>query len=460
LRILLVMHECNSPYNAFPYGLGYLAAVSRNAGHEVTIFDQATSHQSEDDLYSFLKAEKAFDCIGLGFKAAYFQIAWKLAKAIKSASGNTPLLLGGSCPSASPRYILEKLNADYVLAGEAEISFLKFLEMLESKISLKDVPGLYWREDGEINMTAKSSILYNLDEIPFPAWDLFDMKSYTFPKRVHGVNNLVRALGMITTRGCPYSCKFCFRIETSYRIRTVESCMEELKLLLNRYNINYIGIHDDLFMCSKKRTIEFCENILENNLKFNWNCNGRFNIADREQLRLMKKAGCVMVMYGLESGDQKILNEMDKKITEEQIFEVATITKEEGMLVSVPAMFGLPNETEESLRKTVNAILKTTSWHNKRTIRPMQPYPGSPYWDYCIERGLIKDEDDFFSRYVSSEKWSVNLTEVPDDDFDKVLYKANKCLLENHYKHALDSDLKMFSSVYFKSDASTFVPMR
>ncbi len=228
----------------------------------------------------------------------------------------------------------------------------------------------------------------------------------------------------------------------------------------NRYNINYIGIHDDLFMCSKKRTIEFCENILENNLKFNWNCNGRFNIADREQLRLMKKAGCVMVMYGLESGDQKILNEMDKKITEEQIFEVATITKEEGMLVSVPAMFGLPNETEESLRKTVNAILKTTSWHDKRTIRPMQPYPGSPYWDYCIERGLIKDEDDFFSRYVSSEKWSVNLTEVPDDDFDKVLYKANKCLLENHYKHALDSDLKMFSSVYFKSDASTFVPMR
>lgn len=460
MRILLIMHECNSPYNVFPYGLGYLAAIARNAGHNITIFDQATSHQSEDELYSFLKTEKPFDCIGLGFKAAYFHIAWKLAKAIKAASSNTPFILGGSCPSASPSYILKKLNADYVLIGEAEISFLKFLEMLESKISPKDVPGLYWRENGEIKMTARGSAPYNLDEIPFPAWDLFDMKSYTFPKRVPGVNSLVHSLGMITTRGCPYSCKFCFRLETSYRIRSVGNCIEELKLLLSRYKVNYIGFHDDLFMCSKKRTIEFCESILKNNLKFNWSCNGRFNIADREQLRFMKKAGCVLVSFGLESGDQKILNEMDKKITEEQIFEVATITKEEGILVSVPSMFGLPNETEESLNKTVNAIIKTTSWHDKRTIRPMQPYPGSPYWDYCLERGLFKDEDDFFSRYVSSEKWIVNLTEVPDANYDEILYKANERLLKEHYKHAFESDLKMFHDIYFKSNASTFIPMR
>jgi anaerobic magnesium-protoporphyrin IX monomethyl ester cyclase len=460
LRVLLIMHECNTPYNVFPYGLGYLAAIARDAGHDVTIFDQATSHQSEDELYSFIKAEKSFDCIGLGFKAAYFHIALRLAKAIKSASRNTPLILGGSCPSASPAYILKKLNADYVLVGEAEISFLKFLEMLESKISLKDVPGLYWRENDEINMTTKGNAPHNLDEIPFPAWDLFDMKSYTFPGRVPGVNNLVRALGMITTRGCPYSCKFCFRLETSYRMRSVENCIEEVKQLLSRYKINYIGFHDDLFMCSKKRTIDFCESILKNNLKFNWDCNGRFNIADREQLRFMKKAGCVLVAYGLESGDQRILNEMDKKITVEQIFEVAAITKEEGMLVSVPSMFGLPNETEESLNKTVNAIIKATSWHDKRTIRPMQPYPGSPYWDECIERGLVKDEDDFFSRYVSSEKRIVNLTEVPDEDYDKILYKANECLLEEHHKHALDSDLKMFRNVYFEGDASAFIPMR
>ena len=99
----------------------------------------------------------------------------------------------------------------------------------------------------------------------------------------------------------------------------------------------------------------------------------------------MKKAGCVLVAYGLESGDQRILDEMDKKIKVEQIFEISAITKEEGMLVAFPSMFGLPGENEDSLKKTVNAIVAATSWHDKRTIRPMQPYPGSYYWDYCLD---------------------------------------------------------------------------
>ncbi|GAI33802.1 unnamed protein product, partial [marine sediment metagenome] len=123
----------------------------------------------------------------------------------------------------------------------------------------------------------------------------------------------------------------------------------------------------------------------------------------------MKKAGCLEISYGLESGDQKILDEMDKRITVEQILEIAAITKEEGILVTVPSMFGLPGETEESLQKTVEAIIATTSWHDRRTIRPMQPYPGCPYWHQCIKQGLLKDEEDFFSRYISSEKWTVNM---------------------------------------------------
>jgi len=224
--------------------------------------------------------------------------------------------------------------------------------------------------------------------------------------------------------------------------------------------VRFIAFHDDLFMLNKQRTLAFCEAINRSGLRFNWLCNGRFNIADREQLRAMKQAGCVEISYGLESGDQKILDEMDKRITVEQMLEVAAMTREEGMLVAVPAMFGLPGETAESLKKTVDAIIATTSWHHKRTIRPMQPYPGCPYWHECLRRGLLKDEDDFYTRYFSSEKWTVNLTDVPDAEFDRHLYDANARLLEEFYGRQLRKDLDMFENVYFNSSTDGFVPMR
>ena len=460
MKILLVMHECNSPYSVFPYGIGYLGAVLRNAGHSVTIFDQATGHYSDNELYSYIQSEGPFDFIGLGFQAAYFPIVKTACEAIKKACGNTPLVLGGSAPSASPGYLLKKLDADYVMIGECENSVLGLVEHLAGNMEPENVPGLCWKQKGEFRQTLKDSAPADLDAIPFPAWDLFDMKSYTAHRRVPGVNGLARVLGMLTTRGCPYTCKFCFRLEPGYRIRSIENCIDELKILVERFGVNHIGFHDDLFMVNKKRTLEFCEAIHRNGLRFTWGCNGRFNIADREQLRAMREAGCTQISYGLESGDQKVLDEMDKRITVEQILEISAITKEEGILVSVPSMFGLPGETGDSLRKTVDAIIAATSWHDKRTIRPMQPYPGSYYFDYCVERGLLNDEGDFYARYFSSENLVANLTELSDSEFNQALYDANERLLAEHYEHAYEADIAMFNKIYFEGDPSAFIPMR
>lgn len=460
MRVLLVMHECNSPYNVFPYGIGYLAAVLRNAGHSVTIFDQAISHYSDKELFSFIKSEKPFDFIGMGFQAAYFHIAENTCKAIKEACGNTPLILGGSAPSASPAYFIRKFDADYILIGEADLSILELVSALQGDGKLEEVGGLCWQQDGNIRVNPRKDPAKDLDALPFPAWDLFDMKSYTFPRRQPGVSSLVKPLGILTSRGCPYTCKFCYRIEKGFRVRSIENCLEEIRLLINNYGVNYVAFHDDLFIVSKKRILEFCEAIERSGLHFYWSCNGRFNIAEREQLKAMKRAGCVLIAYGLESGDQKILDEMDKKITVEQILEVSAITKEEGMLVTVPSMFGLPGETEGSLDKTVETIIAATSWHDKRTIRPMQPYPGSPYWYQCLEQGLLKDEEDFYSRYFSSENWTVNMSDVPDSEFNKILYKANEKLLRKHYEQALETDTQMFQKIYFQHDATSFIPMR
>jgi anaerobic magnesium-protoporphyrin IX monomethyl ester cyclase len=460
MRILLVIHKCNSPYNVFPYGFGYLASALRKAGHSIIIFDQATGHYSDRELSSFIGSEKPFDFIGMGFQAAYFPVVKNTVKAIKDACGKIPLVLGGSAPSASPQYFLSKFNADYVLIGEADYSILDFARALQGEIKFEDVSGLCWKEDGEARVSLRQGPPKNLDALPWPAWDLFDMKSYTFPRRHPNVKGIIRPMGMLTSRGCPYTCKFCFRIEKGCRLRSIDNCLQEIRFLIDEYGVNFIEFHDDLFMISKKRTLDFCEAIKKSGLRFNWTCNGRFNIADREQLKSMKRAGCVEVSYGLESGDQKILDEMDKKITVGQILDVSAITKEEGMLVTVPSMFGLPGETEESLRKTVDTIIAATSWHDKRTVRPMQPYPGCPYWYECLEKGLLKDEEDFYSRYFSSEKRTVNMSCVPDADFDRLLYQANERLLRAHYEHAFKRDMESFKKIYFNDNADGFIPMR
>jgi len=460
MRILLIMHDCRSPYNVLPYGIAYIGAVLGQLGHTVTLFDMASGHYTDNELAVFLENEEAFDFIGVGFQAAYYHTVEPVCSAVKQICPDTPLVLGGNAPSASPEHCLNAFNADYILAGETEHTLGDFVRFLAGECSPEDVPGLYWREEGVIRHTQKAPVPGDLDKIPFPAWELFDMQSYTFPRRVPGVNGIVRALGMLTTRGCPYACKFCYRMEPGFRVRSAENCIEELRILSERYRVDHIGFHDELFMVSKQRTIELCEAFIDSGIRFTWTCNGRYNIADREQLKIMREAGCIQISYGLESGDQAILDEMDKRITVEQILDVSAMTKQEGILVSAPSMFGLPHETEDSLEKTVDIVIRSTSWHDKRTIRPMQPYPGTHYFDHCIEKGLLKDAGDFFSRYFSSENWTVNLTDVPDDRFNIALLKANTRLLEEFHRQNCDAEIEMFRSVYFDQDADGFVPMR
>jgi len=440
--------------------MGYLAAALTRFGAEVEVFDQAITHRSNAELAAHLRANGPYAMIGLGFQAAYFRTVAGTCAAVNAAKGRAKLVLGGSAPSASPVYILNKLQADYVLTGECDESAAALVALLRDELAPAEVPGLCWRDGGEVRLNPVGPPPRDLDALPLPAWDEFDMAAYSFPRRVAGVPGLPRVLGLLTSRGCPYKCKFCYRMTPGVRLRSIAGCVAELTEAVRRYGVQHFGFHDDLFMVNKKRTLEFCEAIRAANLGITWLCNGRFNIADREQLRAMRQAGCIQVSYGLESGDQAILDEMDKRITVAQIREVSAMTREEGMLVAVPAMFGLPGETRESLRKTVELIIATTSWHDRRTLRPMQPYPGCQYFTDCVAQGLLKDEDDFYSRYFSSESFTVNLTALSDREFNEALYEANARLLEEHYRHALDADLASYRKIYFEHDARGFVPMR
>jgi len=208
-------------------------------------------------------------------------------------------------------------------------------------------------------------------------------------------------------------------------------------------------------MSSAKRTVMLCEAFIKAELNIKWSCNGRLNFAKPEVLKIMKKAGCVFINYGIESMDNGMLKVMNKNLTTDQIINGIEATLAEGISPGFNIIFGNIGETPEILQKGVDFLLKYDDHSQLRTIRPVTPYPGCDLYYYAIEKGLLKDCADFYeNKHINSDLLSVNFTDLSDDEFYRVLFEANKTLLENYYQHQLESMTCVAEKLYFQRDAS------
>ena len=231
--------------------------------------------------------------------------------------------------------------------------------------------------------------------------------------------------------------------------------MEEIKYLQKTYQINYINFADELLMSSVKRIGEICEAIIKNKLKFKWFCNGRLNYATPKILRMMKKAGCVFINYGIESFDDIVLKNMNKALTTKQIEEGIKSTLHSGISPGFNIIFGNIGENKKTLEKGVDFLLKYDDGAQLRTIRPVTPYPGSPLYYYAVKKGLIKDVEDFYeNKHINSDLLTVNFTNMTDDEFYESLMRANIVLLKNYYKKQLSRMINITKKLYLSKDAS------
>lgn len=237
--------------------------------------------------------------------------------------------------------------------------------------------------------------------------------------------------------------------------RSSENIVEEVKILMKDYYINYIDFNDELTMSSVPRITDLCESIIKNKLNIRWSCNGRLNYAKADVLNLMKKAGCVHIGYGIESLDEQALRNMNKCLTVKQITRGIENTLKAGISPGFNIIFGNIGETRESLQKDVDFLLKYDDHSQMRTIRPVTPYPGSPLYYYAIEKGLLKDVADFYeNKHVNSDLLAVNFTNLSDDEFHHALYEANHTLLTNYHswqQRRMEEDLH---KLYFEKDVT------
>jgi radical SAM superfamily enzyme YgiQ (UPF0313 family) len=247
-------------------------------------------------------------------------------------------------------------------------------------------------------------------------------------------------------------------MDPGYRMRTPEPLLDEIEKLHKDYGITYIAFQDDLLMSSVEHTEAVCLEFLKRDLPVRWNCNGRLNYCSEELLQLMKDAGCRFINYGIESMDQKVLNNMKKGLRPEMIIRGVEDTLKVGISPGLNFIFGNKGDNKETIKSTIDFLLKYDDFGQKRTIRPVTPYPGSPLYYDAIEMGLLdKDNpaEDFYERkHLNSDLISCNLTELSDEEYYECLRWANSTLMKNYYDRQRNSTLTQIDHLYKEKDAS------
>lgn len=459
MRILLVSYDNDNRIAYFPLGLGYIASALRGAGYEVEIYQQDIYHFQPSHLTKYLDCNH-FDAVGLGACGGYYQYRMMKANALAvNLSKDRPMLwLGGHLPSPDPAYFLKKMNADFVVIGEGEISTVNLLNTYHDKGDFSRVKGIaFYNGEGKFIQTDRESLISDVDNIPWPAYDLFDMEQYV----LYPLPNMMRkerSMAMLSGRGCPFKCNFCYRMDEGFRPRSPESVIEEIQFLIKNYYISYIVFWDDLLMSSIPRVYDFCEKLIRSNLNIHWYCNGRLNYAckDIDMLRLMKRAGCVFINYGIESLDNECLKRMHKSLNTDMIIKGIENTEEAGISPGLNIIFGNLGETRAVLEKDVDFLLKYDDQAQVRTIRPVTPYPGTELYEIALERGLIKDIEDFYeNKHTNSDLLTCNFTEMTDDEFYDALYWANSKLLD-HYLECMHKKNSLTLTKLYKERDSEF----
>lgn len=453
MRILLVVYDNDSYIHWFPQGLGYIAAVLLKQGCEVEIYNQDKNHYPDEHLTQYLNKNK-FDVVGVSIIAGYYQYKklLKISEAINNSKKRPIYILGGHGPAPEPEFFLKKNQADFIVIGEGEITIIELLDAITKHKPFSAVKGIAFREGEKVIINERRPLIKDIDTIPFPAYHLFPMDYYRLLRMPHCTSTDF-VMPFLSGRGCTFRCNFCYRLDKGFRPHSNQRITEEIKFLKKNYGITYIAFSDELLMISEERTIKLCEDFIKEKLNIKWDCNGRLNFAKPEMLALMKKAGCVFINYGIEAMDDQILKNMKKGLNTKLIIKGIDATLKAGISPGYNIIFGNIGESKETLNKGVEFLLKYDDGAQMRTIRPVTPYPGSPLYYYAIEKGLLKDCEDFYeNKHTNSDLLAVNFTNLNDDEFHHALYEANAKLLKNYFTKKLNSFVKQAKELYTKKN--------
>ncbi len=381
-----------NPNVRVPLGLAYVAAALEQEDNSVEIIDLNAKHLSDTDLQ---RMAKDASIVGITGMVTEYSKVLKLVGIIKEGSGNLKVILGGPLATTLGQELLRACEADFVVMGEGERTVVSLVSAIERGDSPSCVSGIAYRDGDEITVARPAEQIEDLDTIPFPARHLLDMKRYlknhfeSFGLRTEGFGK-IRSTNLITSRGCPYRCTFCFKgvWGQKWRARSPENIVKEMEQLYTTYGINGFFFDDDTFVLDNRRVLEFCSLLKRRGLDAVWYCNGRANLMQKESLEAMYDAGCRGIAYGIESGNQHVLDSMKKETTLDQVRNAVKWTKEAGINASGYFMLGMLGETRESIRETITLAKELDLGFYGFSIAT--PFLGTELYSVAEEAGLVQ----------------------------------------------------------------------
>ena len=368
-------------------GLGYVASYLRKNCKKrlkIQIIDMVAEQMTISDLTKRISCLN-FDYIGITSTTITIKSALKIAEECKNLNPHTKIIFGGVHPSISPDEVLSNSAVDFVIRNEGEISLL---ELVSGKFP-STINNLSYRKNGKIIHNPERELIKNLDDIPMPAYDLMPMDKY-FP--AVGSYKRLPAVSVIATRGCPGRCTFCYKVfGTTLRTRSAKNIFNEIKYLKQKFGIKEIAFYDDTFTSFRQNVKAFCKLLIKSKMNITWSCFSRVDCIDGETLKLMKKAGCHQILYGVESADHQILQNIDKRINLEKVKQAVAMTKKAGISARCSFMLGNPGETKETIERTIDFAIDLDP--DLAMFNITVPFPGTRMYSWAKEHNYLLTED-------------------------------------------------------------------
>lgn len=464
-----------------PLALEYLAAVA-STDHEIRILDcrgefYGSYEALPNNMFHVGASLEQIRTIITGWQPDLVAVTspfitqipsvYSIVNLVKEIDKGIITVLGGCTVSCYPIQTLEEnQNIDIAVVGEGELTFKELLDREAG--SLDSIKGIVYRNGGQIIRNSPRELIKDLDEIPFPRRDLVPFENYSASSgggiksqinwlrfrdnktRAKAILNKVRQLlferdsgrtrlpaygrqaSILTSRGCPFNCYYCAVHNVwmhSYRMRSAENVLDEITLLYEKYKVRHFGIEDDSFNISKRRTIAICKGVIERGLDVTFRADSGVYLStlDEETLSIMKRAGFNELYFGIESGNQRILNTViNKKIDLNQVREVAQLCKKLGILSGGFFMVGVPGESKETMEETIK--FASDSELDRIRLYTCQPFPGSKLYDDCQANGYLPDDFDISKALIFESEAYIQTKDFSPEDVTEIAEKGRALL--------------------------------
>ncbi len=372
-----------------PLGIAYIAVILKGAGHDVKVIDALALNLTAGEVRQIISQEGA-EVIGVTTMISNVKGALEVCRIGKDCGVTT--VLGGPLLSIYPRETLAYDFVDYGIIGEGEYPMLELVNALRDSRPVVSIKGLAYKENGKIKIN-EAFINEDLDTLAFPDRDLLPIERYSSIIGLHPVTT------MITSRGCPFHCGFCVKgpSDRKYRVRTPRNVVDEMELVVKKYKVKEIMFYDDTLTLNRDFVVGMCNEVLRRKLKIKWESPTRIDRVDEDLLKLMHKAGCIRLRYGVESGDEGILSLMNKEIDLAKVREVFKKTREVGIETFAYFIIGYIYETPQTIKKTISFAKELNPDLVMFTVAT--PYPKTPLFDLAVKEGFV--EEDYWSKFIS-----------------------------------------------------------